>query len=48
MEEQKAGNAEFDSAASLTLKAMQEMDLPELNWFIAECLPAFSFTLDQL
>ncbi len=48
IEEQKAGNTEFDSAATLTMKAMQEMALPELDWFIEKCLPAFSLNLDQL
>ena len=48
VEEQKAGNTEFDSAAALTMQAMQEMALPELNWFIEKCLPAFSLNLDQL
>jgi 5'-deoxynucleotidase len=48
VEEQKAGNLEFEAAARQTLAAMQAMDLPELDWFIAECLPAFSFNLDEL
>ena len=48
IEEQKAGNTEFDSAAMLTMQAMQEMGLPELNWFIEKCLPAFSLNIDQL
>ena len=48
IEEQKAGNTEFDSAAEQTMKAMQAMHLPELDWFIKECLPAFSLNLDQL
>lgn len=48
VEEQKAGNTEFDSAAQQTMEAMVAMDLPELNWFIAECLPPFSLNLDQL
>ncbi len=48
IEEQKAGNTEFDSAAEQTMTAMQKMALPELNWFLAECLPAFSLNLDQL
>ena len=48
IEEQKAGNTEFDSAARQTLASMQAMELPELDWFIAECLPAFSLNLDQL
>ena len=48
VEEQKAGNTEFDSAAKLSMAAMKEMALPELDWFIEECLPAFSLNLDQL
>lgn len=48
VEEQKAGNTEFDSAAQQTMQAMQAMQLPELDWFISECLEAFSLNLDQL
>ncbi len=47
-EEQKGGNTEFDSAAIQTMQSMQKMNLPELNWFIENCLPAFSLNLDQL
>ena len=48
VEEQKAGNTEFESAAVQTMAAMKSMERPELEWFIAECLPAFSLNLDQL
>ena len=48
VEEQKAGNTEFDSAARQTLKALEELDSPELNWFMENCLGAFSLNLDQL
>ena len=48
VEEQKAGNTEFDSAAELTMKAMQAMKLPELDWFVENCLGAFSLNIDQL
>ena len=48
VEEQKAGNMEFESAARQTLAAMHGMARPELEWFIAECLPAFSQNLDEL
>lgn len=48
LEEQKAGNTEFDSATEQTRKALNEMKMPELDWFIQECLPAFSLNLDQL
>ena len=48
IEEQKAGNTEFESAAKQTMDSMLEMECAELNWFIAECLPAFLLNLDQL
>ena len=48
VEEQKAGNAEFESAASQTMAAMLALEQPELTWFIANCLPPFSRNLDQL
>jgi len=48
LEEQKAGNAEFDSAARQTWEAMKAMDRPELNWFLDNCLGAFTLNLDQL
>lgn len=48
IEELKAGNQEFESAAAQTYDAMTEMKLPELDWFLAECLPAFHLNLDQL
>ena len=48
IEEQKGGNTEFDSAATQTMEAMQAMDMPELNWFIDNCLEAFSWNIDQL
>jgi 5'-deoxynucleotidase len=46
--EQRMGNAEYESAAQQTMAAMLAMESSELNWFIAECLPAFSRNLDQL
>ena len=48
IEEQKAGNTEFESAAKQTMDSMLEMECGELNWFIAECLQAFLLNLDQL
>ena len=48
IEEQKAGNTEFDSAAEATLAALRKMDLPELTWFIENCLDPFRKNLDQL
>lgn len=48
LEEQKAGNAEFDSAARQTWESMKAMALPELEWFLEHCLGAFSLNLDEL
>ena len=48
LEEQKAGNTEFDTAAKQTWEAMRAMKLPELDWFLEHCLSPFSLTLDQL
>ena len=48
VEEQKAGNTEFDSAEAATLKAMEDMNRPELTWFIENCLEPYRKNLDQL
>ena len=48
LEEQKAGNTEFDTAAKQTWEAMRAMELPELDWFLENCLTPFSLNLDQL
>ena len=48
IEEQKAGNTEFDFAAKQSMEALLAMDMPELQWFIDECLEPFSLNIDQL
>ena len=48
VEELKAGNTEFESAAEQTRNAMKAMARPELDWFVDNCLEAFSRNLDQL
>jgi len=48
LEEQKAGNTEFDSAAQQTWNAMKAMNRPELDWFLDNCLGAFALNIDQL
>ena len=48
LEEQKAGNTEFDTAAKQTWEAMKQMGRPELDWFLENCLGAFALNLDQL
>ncbi len=48
IEELKAGNSEFQSAAGQTRQALDSMDLPELNWFMENCLYPFALDLDEL
>ena len=48
MAERKAGNREFLSAESATRAAIEEMALPEAEWFLAHCVPAFELNLDEL
>ena len=48
LEEQQAGNTEFDTAAKQTWDAMKAMNRPELDWFLDNCLGAYTLNLDQL
>ena len=48
VEEQKAGNPEFDSAAKQSMESMLHMDMPELQWVIDNCREPFSLNIDQL
>ena len=48
VEELKAGNGEFEPAARQTRTAMEQMQRPELDWFLEHCLDSFGLTLDEL
>lgn len=48
VEEQKAGNTEFDSAAAVTMQALRDMHREEMDWFLEHCLEPYSRNLDQL
>ena len=48
IDELRAGNQEFASAAEQTRQALVNMHLPELDWFMEHCLTAFGKNLDQL
>lgn len=48
LEELKAGNREFESAAKTTKAALDAIDMPELAWFTEHCLEPFTYDLDQL
>ncbi len=48
LEEQRAGNHEFDAAAEAILRSIRAIDLPEVADFMETCVPAFLLTLDEL
>ncbi|MCQ2418483.1 MAG: 5'-deoxynucleotidase [Clostridia bacterium] len=48
IEELKAGNQEFASAAAQTRQALIDLKLPELDWFMEHCLDSFRLDLDEL
>ena len=48
LEEKKAGNTEFDLARKSTKKALDRLDLPEVQDFMTEFVPGFSLTLDEI
>ena len=48
LEEQRAGNREFDAAAQRILASIRALDLPESEDFLRDCVPAFLLTLDEL
>ena len=48
VEERKAGNEEFASAARQTGQALREMHLPALDYFLEHCIESYSLNLDEL
>ena len=48
VEEEKAGNLEFASAGKQTYEALCEMQRPELEWFLQNCMESFRLNLDEL
>ena len=48
VEEQKAGNKEFEKAAVSIMKSMKDMNVPELNFFMEHFLKGYELTLDEL
>ena len=48
LEERKAGNSEFRLAAEQTRKKLDDLSLPEVDYFIEHFIPAFDLTLDEL
>ena len=48
VEERKAGNREFISAEASTRKKLEELHLPEVDYFMEHFIPGFEKNLDEL
>ena len=48
LDEQRAGNPEFDYAARNIHRTLEEIEYPEVKDFLLEVLPAFGMNLDEL
>lgn len=48
VEEQKAGNTEFEKASENILNDIKKLALPEVDYFMEMFAPSFSLTLDEL
>lgn len=47
IEETRMGNTDFEQAEISILKAIREMDLPEVKYFMDNFVPAYKLTLDE-
>ena len=48
LEEERAGNREFRSAAEQTRAKLAALDMPEVNYFMENFMGPFSLTIDEL
>ena len=48
LDERKAGNMEFEQARKAVKKSIDQIDIPEAQDFMSECVPGFSLTLDEI
>ena len=48
LDERKAGNMEFELARKSVKKSIDQIDIPEVQDFMSECVPGFSLTLDEI
>ena len=48
LDELKAGNREFEKATVSIRKELDDLALPEVNYFLIHFAPSFSLTLDEL
>ena len=47
IEEKNAGNNEFGKALESTKKAIEKMEMPEVQAFLEEFIPSFYLSLDE-
>lgn len=47
IEERSMGNQDFHRAEEATIKSIQDMKLPEVNFFMEHFIPAYGLTLDD-
>lgn len=47
IEEKRMGNTDFEQAEVSILKAIEEMDMPEVKFFMENFIPAYKLTLDE-
>ncbi len=48
LDERKDGNMEFEQARKSVKKSIDQIDIPEVQDFMSECVPGFSLTLDEI
>jgi len=48
LEELRAGNDEFRLASEQTREALEQMHMPEVDYFLEHFMPAFRITLDEI
>ena len=48
MEEVSCGNSEFRLALDSTKQSLEQMQLPEVDYFMADMLPSYNLCLDEL
>lgn len=48
IEEEKMGNTDFISAKNATIKSINDMKMPEIDYFLEHFMPSYSLTLDEL
>lgn len=47
VEEKRMGNTDFEQAEEATLKAVKDMNMQEVDYFLENFMPAYSLTLDE-